>query len=69
MTPLPRSIALEGATNVRDLGGYRTKDGAQVRFGQVFRSAALSKLTPGDAAALRAAGIGVCAICGARRSA
>ena len=59
MTALPRSIVLEGASNVRDLGGYRTKDGAQVRFGQVFRSAALSKLTAGDAARLREAGIGV----------
>lgn len=55
---LPRSIDLEGASNVRDLGGYRTRDGAHVRFGRVFRSARLSHLTPADAAKLRAAGIG-----------
>ncbi len=55
---LPRTIALEGASNVRDLGGYRTKDGARVKFGRVFRSARLSDLTESDAALLRAAGVG-----------
>ena len=55
---LPRCLALEGASNVRDLGGYRTKDGRRVKFGRIFRSAALSKLTDADAAALRQAGIG-----------
>jgi len=56
---LPRTIPLEGASNVRDLGGYLTKDGRRVRFGCVFRAAALSNLTAADGAALRAAGIGV----------
>ena len=55
---LPRSIPLEGASNARDLGGYRTKDGARVRFGRVFRSARLSDLTAADALRLRNAGIG-----------
>ncbi len=55
---LPRTIALEGASNVRDLGGYRTRDGGTVRFGRVFRSARLSELTQADGAALLAAGIG-----------
>jgi protein-tyrosine phosphatase len=55
---LPRSIPLEGASNARDLGGYRTKDGARVRFGRVFRSARLTDITAADAARLRAAGIG-----------
>ena len=57
-TDLPRTIELEGASNVRDLGGYRTKSGAHVRFGRVFRSARLSDITEADGARLRAAGIG-----------
>ena len=55
---LPRIIALEGSSNVRDLGGYRTHDGGTVKFGRVFRSARLSDLTEQDGAKLRAAGIG-----------
>lgn len=44
----PVTITLEGASNLRDLGGYRTADGRQVRRGLVFRSAALSTLTAAD---------------------
>ena len=58
MTDLPRSIALQGASNLRDLGGYHTTDGHTVRLGRIFRSARLSALTDADGATLRAAGIG-----------
>ena len=58
MGDLPRTIVLEGSSNVRDLGGYRTRDGGTVKFGRVFRSARLSELTDEDGAKLRAAGIG-----------
>jgi len=45
-----RDIAVPGALNVRDLGGYTTADGMQVRWGTVYRSAALGAVTPaGDA--------------------
>ncbi len=44
----PYTIPLEGASNLRDLGGYRTADGQVVRRGLLFRSAALAKLTAGD---------------------
>ncbi|MWA10482.1 tyrosine-protein phosphatase [Streptomyces sp. BA2] len=47
-----RQIPLQGAVNVRDLGGYRTYDGERVRYGQVFRADALSKLTDADVATL-----------------
>jgi protein-tyrosine phosphatase len=43
---LPRSIMLEGASNVRDLGGYVVEGGGRVRFGLVYRSASLAGLTP-----------------------
>ncbi|WP_329445935.1 tyrosine-protein phosphatase [Streptomyces sp. NBC_01426] len=43
-----RQIPLQGAVNVRDLGGYRTWTGGQVRQGLVYRSDALGRLTPAD---------------------
>lgn len=41
-----RIIPVDGAFNVRDLGGYKTKDGKTVRYGLVYRSGALNGLTP-----------------------
>ncbi|MFE7328592.1 tyrosine-protein phosphatase [Streptomyces sp. NPDC057565] len=49
-----RHIALQGAVNVRDLGGYRTDKGRQVRYGQVFRADALGRLTDADISKLSA---------------
>ncbi|MGW0363471.1 tyrosine-protein phosphatase [Streptomyces sp. NPDC002990] len=43
-----RRIPLQGAVNVRDLGGYHTWTGGRVRHGLVYRSDALSKLTDAD---------------------
>ncbi|MGW6533921.1 tyrosine-protein phosphatase [Streptomyces venezuelae] len=43
-----RQIPLQGAVNVRDVGGYRTYDGERVREGRVFRADGLSKLTDAD---------------------
>lgn len=43
-----RILALEGGVNFRDIGGYPTDDGRFVRWGQVYRTGALSTLTPGD---------------------
>jgi protein-tyrosine phosphatase len=54
---LPHSIALEGVSNLRDLGGWPTREGGTVRRGQVFRSAALHALTERDMAALRSLGV------------
>src|SRR5215831_20514357 len=45
-----RVIALEGGTNFRDLGGYATPGGGRMRWGLVFRSAALHRLTDRDLA-------------------
>jgi protein-tyrosine phosphatase len=44
----PRAIDLQGAINFRDLGGYLTKDGRQVKWGKIYRSADISKLTDAD---------------------
>jgi protein-tyrosine phosphatase len=54
-----RRLPLEGAKNFRDLGGYRTTDGQYVRWGRVFRSGALAKLTANDYARLSELGIQV----------
>ncbi|WP_333587155.1 tyrosine-protein phosphatase [Phenylobacterium sp.] len=45
-----RIVPLEGAMNFRDVGGYETADGRFVRWGKIYRSAALSGLTPDDLA-------------------
>lgn len=43
-----RSLGLVGAPNFRDIGGYASSGGRHVRWGKVFRSSELSKLTPED---------------------
>lgn len=55
--PIGRSLALRGAANARDLGGYRTSDGRTVRSGLVLRSEALGRLDEGDRAAVAALGL------------
>ncbi|MFD3944502.1 tyrosine-protein phosphatase [Streptomyces sp. NPDC058579] len=43
-----RHVPLQGAVNVRDLGGYLTYTGDRVRQGLVYRGDALGKLTDAD---------------------
>ncbi|MER6317069.1 tyrosine-protein phosphatase [Streptomyces sp. NPDC001581] len=52
-----RQIPLQGAVNVRDLGGYRTWTGGKVRQGLVYRSDALSKLTDADVTTVSGLGL------------
>jgi protein-tyrosine phosphatase len=54
----PRCIALTGASNMRDVGGYRTYDGRTIRYGRLLRSDALHALTQEDRAILTRLGIG-----------
>ncbi|MEC4020379.1 tyrosine-protein phosphatase [Streptomyces sp. H27-D2] len=51
------NVELKGAVNVRDLGGYRTGDGKQLRYGTVFRADALGKLTKADRAEIDGLGL------------
>ncbi|MFF9842124.1 tyrosine-protein phosphatase [Streptomyces sp. NPDC013740] len=53
-----RQIPLQGAVNVRDLGGYLTYDGARVRRGLVYRGDHLAKLTEADLTTLAGLGLG-----------
>jgi protein-tyrosine phosphatase len=48
-----RLVPLEGCFNFRDLGGYPTRDGRRVRWGQLFRSDALHFMTEADAHRVR----------------
>lgn len=43
-----RLVKLQGAVNFRDLGGYKTSDGKTVKWGVIYRSADISKLTDAD---------------------
>lgn len=41
-----RILTVDGAINFRDLGGYKTADGRRMRTGLIYRSGALSGLSP-----------------------
>jgi protein-tyrosine phosphatase len=45
---LSRHVALDGAVNVRDIGGYRSVHGPEVMCGRLFRGDTLSQLTSAD---------------------
>lgn len=44
-----RHIAFEACFNFRDLGGYESRDGRRIRWGRLFRSDTLHRLTAADA--------------------
>ena len=52
-----RRVLLEGTVNFRDIGGYRTGDGREVKWGKVFRSDGLARLTGKDHQVLTQMGI------------
>src|SRR5690348_12667873 len=52
-----RELTIDGAFNVRDLGGLRTRSGGAVRRGMVYRAGDLGRLTEEGAGQLRALGL------------
>lgn len=52
-------IPLDGAGNLRDLGGYRAADGRTVRWGALYRSGHLGRLSARDLRRLRALDLAV----------
>src|SRR5450631_495519 len=52
-----RHLNLTGASNFRDLGGYPTRHGRNVRWRQIFRSNHLGQITSADSEILRGLGI------------
>ncbi|TCZ66817.1 tyrosine-protein phosphatase [Roseicella aquatilis] len=66
---LPHAVPLEGASNLRDLGGWPVADGRRVRRGLIYRSATLANLTPEDQGRVAALNIRtVCDLRGVRES-
>jgi protein-tyrosine phosphatase len=57
VTELTRHVAFEACFNFRDLGGYATTDGRWVRWGTLFRSDTLHRLTRADAEEFRGLGL------------
>ena len=54
---MDRLIALEGAVNFRDLGGYAAAGGMRTRWRHLFRADGLGEFTEADLAVLRRLGI------------
>jgi protein-tyrosine phosphatase len=52
-----RIVPLKSVPNFRDIGGYSTREGQQVRWHRVYRASRLSNLSPDDLEALGAMGI------------
>jgi len=52
-----RHVALKGQHNFRDLGGYETVDGRTVKWGEVYRSGELPRLTDEDIGMLAKLGL------------
>jgi protein-tyrosine phosphatase len=52
-----RRVALEGAANFRDLGGYRAAGGRRTRWRRLFRADNLGDLTPADLVRIRELGL------------
>ncbi len=52
-----RVLAMDGVRNFRDLGGYPTADGGEIRWGRAFRSGRLDETTDADLARIERLGI------------
>ena len=52
-----RLLPLEGGVNFRDMGGYPTADGRRVKWGHLFRSGTMTRLTEADREHLAGRGI------------
>jgi hypothetical protein len=56
-TELSRQIAIAGGYNLRDIGGYTTRDQRHTRWRTLLRSASLHRLTPESWRMLRDHGV------------
>jgi protein-tyrosine phosphatase len=52
-----RQVKLDGQSNFRDVGGYQTTDGRRVKWGEIYRSGELHKLSDADIDKLDAIGV------------
>jgi protein-tyrosine phosphatase len=54
-----RFIPIPGSHNLRDMGGYRTEDGRELKWGTLFRSGVMARLSDADRVEFRRLGISV----------
>ena len=66
ITVAERVIPLQSVPNFRDIGGYMTKDGQQLRWNRLYRASRLSNLTAEDSNYL--AQMGIQLVCDLRTS-
>jgi len=52
-----RVVPIAGSHNLRDMGGYETRDGRHVQWGKLYRSGVMSQLTAADREEFRRLGI------------
>ncbi|HET9693627.1 MAG TPA: tyrosine-protein phosphatase [Steroidobacteraceae bacterium] len=64
--PASRVLDLTGSCNLRDFGGYATRDGRRLRQGRLFRSGVLNRLAPDAVRTLQA--LPLRAVCDLRRA-
>ena len=64
-----RLIELASVPNLRDLGGYATRDGGRVRMGGLYRSTELGRLADEEWRRSGGSGSGPCSTCARRPSA
>lgn len=57
VTLAERKLSLQGTPNFRDLGGYQTQCGRQLKWGKLYRSSKLSALTEQDQAYVKRLGL------------
>ncbi len=60
-----RRLALQESPNFRDFGGYATRDGKRIRWGQLYRSGQLDRVADSDQQQIAALGIKL--VCDFRR--
>lgn len=61
-----RRMSLQGAPNFRDLGGYEASDGRHLKWGRIYRSSKLSRLSTSDIDYVHS--LGVTLICDFRQT-
>ena len=58
---MKRHIPIKGSYNIRDIGGYKTKNGGTIKWRKLFRSALLTHIDLSDTEKMEA--LHICSIC------
>ena len=58
---MERHIPIKGSYNIRDIGGYQTKNGGTIKWRKLFRSALLTHIDPSETEQMAA--LNIASIC------